>query len=79
MTMDYITDLPKSKEPYGRQSFDAILVMVDRLTKEVILCATNRTLTASELITLLMDKLVKYNGFPEEIIADRDKLHTSKF
>lgn len=79
MTMNYITGLSRSKESQSKQDCDAILIMMDRLIKEVILCATRKTLTTSELVTLMIDKLVRYNEFSEEIIADRDKLHTSRF
>ena len=33
VTMDFITGLPPSKDPFTKEPYDSILVMVDRLTK----------------------------------------------
>lgn len=79
MTMNYITNLSKFKEFYEQQDCDVILIMIDRLTKKIILCAIKKILTILKLITLIINKLVQYNKFFEKIIIDRDKLHTSKF
>jgi len=34
--------------------------------------ATNMTVTASQLATICIDEVVRYHGFPESIISDRD-------
>ena len=65
-SMDLITDLPLS------DSFDSILVMVDRgLTKGVILMPCNKTITAEQVTNLLLEHLYKWFGLPDEFISDR--------
>ena len=65
-SMDLITDLPLSN------SFDSILVMVDRgLMKGVILLPCNKTITAEQVASLLLENLYKRFGLPDEIISDR--------
>ena len=65
-SMDLITDLPLS------DSFDSILVMVDRgLTKGVILLPCNKKITAEQVANLLLENLYKIFGLPNEIILDQ--------
>ena len=66
-SMDLITDLPPI------DGHDSILVVVDRgLSKGVILCPCNKTLTWEGAALLLRDNLFKRFGLPDEIISDRD-------
>ena len=65
-SMDLITDLPLS------DGFDSILVVVDRgLTKGVILLPCNKTITAEQVASLLLENLYKRFGLQDEIISDR--------
>ena len=65
-SMDLITDLPASN------GYDSILVVVDHgLTKGVILHPCNKTITAEQVATLLLDNLYKRFGLPDSIISDR--------
>ena len=64
-SMDLITDLPLS------DSFDSILVVVDHgLTKGVILLPCNKTITAEQVPSLLLENLYNRFGLPNEIISD---------
>ena len=64
--MDSITDLPLSN------GFNSILVVVDcGLTKGVILLPCNKTVTAEQVASLLLENLYKRFGLPDEIILDR--------
>jgi hypothetical protein len=64
--MDFITDLPPI------DNYDSILVVVDQgLSKGVILIPCNKTVTAEETATLLLDNLYKRFGLPDKIISDR--------
>ncbi|GMF27766.1 unnamed protein product [Phytophthora fragariaefolia] len=58
---------------------DAIMVMVDRLTKRAKYIATNTNATAEETAALFMDNYVKDHGVPKSIISDRVSKFTSKF
>jgi hypothetical protein len=72
-SMDLITDLPPA------DGYDSILVVVDRgLTKGVILCPCNKTLTNEGAGQLLLDNLYKRFGLPDEIISDRGPQFAAK-
>ena len=76
---DFIVKLPLSQEPMTGVKFDAILVIVDRLTKYIILLPYKESSTAEELAYWFLKAVVANHGMPKEIISDRDKLFTSKF
>jgi hypothetical protein len=66
-SIDQIVALPLSC------GFDAILVIIDRLTKYVhyIPCKTNNT--AAELAALFFQRVLIHWGIPDDIVSDRDK------
>jgi hypothetical protein len=74
MTMDLITGLPRTNEGY-----DAILVMVDRMSKMIHCAATRKTVTGPGLADLVIDNVFRYHGLPRVIITDRDPRTTSRF
>ena len=77
--MDFITDLPQSRDPVSSVLHDAILVMVDKLTKYAHFIACSKTMDAVKLGHLVIDRLVRYHGLPVSFITDRDKLFTSTY
>lgn len=72
--MDFITDIPSTKH-----GFDAIWVVVDRLTKRSHFIATKKTVTATEVARLFIDHIWRHHGMPESIISDRDSKFVSGF
>jgi hypothetical protein len=74
VTMDFIMDLPKS--PQGN---DALLVVVDKLTKYVILVPCQTSCAAVVAAELFFKNVYQWCGLPKKIISDRDKLFTSTF
>jgi hypothetical protein len=64
ITMDFITDLPTSKE------YDSILTVIDCHSKAIILSLCNKTITAEQISQLLVDNVWKHTGFPKAIISD---------
>ncbi|KAE9310844.1 Transposon Ty3-I Gag-Pol polyprotein [Phytophthora rubi] len=74
VTMDFMVELPKTAA--GK---DAIMVIVDRLTKRAKFIATNTAATAEETAALFMANYVKDHGVPKSIVSDRDSKFTSKF
>jgi hypothetical protein len=74
VSMDFITSLPRTKNKY-----DAIMVVVDKLTKMVhfILCTTD--IDARQVARLFFNEVVRYHGIPATIISDRDSKFTSMF
>ncbi|KAK9800185.1 hypothetical protein WJX73_005436 [Symbiochloris irregularis] len=74
VTLDLVTDLPTT--PTGH---DAILVVVDRLSKMVHFVPTTKTVTAEGTARLFKDHVFKYHGLPEVIIGDRDVRWSGQF
>ena len=79
ITMDFITKLPKSKDPTTTEVYDAIMVIVDRLTKYAIMLPFKEKYNAEQLAFLLLDRLMRDYSIPESITLDRDKLFTSNY
>ncbi|GJP43629.1 hypothetical protein CLOM_g3070 [Closterium sp. NIES-68] len=74
VTMDFVTGLPA-----GPSGNDAVLVVVDRLTKMAHVAPCRTTITAEETARLFISTVVRLHGIPAAIISDRDPKFTSKF
>ena len=72
--MDFIVQLPKMKK-----NFDAIFVVVDRLTKRVHLISTHTAATASNIARIFFDNIFRLHSLPKVIISDRYSKFISKF
>ena len=57
---------------------DAVLVVVDKLTKYTQFIATSTEVTALQTAELLLKHVVKYFRLPTRIIGDRDPWWTSQ-
>ena len=73
VSLDWITDLPPSNY------HDAILVVVDRLTKMAIFIPTTKSMSADDVATLFLQHVVRIHGIPDSLISDRDPVFTSHF
>ncbi|GKG57992.1 putative reverse transcriptase domain-containing protein, partial [Tanacetum coccineum] len=71
-TMDFITKLPRT-----RSGQDAILVVVDRLTKSAYFLAIRKDYSMKKLARLYTDEIVTRHGVYVLIISDRDARLTS--
>lgn len=72
-SIDFITHLLKIK---GKT---VIMVVVDKLTKICHLGALPSDFTATMVVKLFVQNIIKLHGFPSTIVSDRDKIFTSKF
>ena len=72
VSLDFITGLPRTN-----QGHDAILTIVDRLSKMAHFVPTTTTVTAEDTVRLLADRLVRYHGLPAKLISDRDPKFTA--
>ena len=78
LSMDFVTGLPISTEWKG-ESYDSILVIVDRLTKMVHYEPVNVTIDAPGSAKVIIDIVVWHHGLPDSIVTNRGALFTSKF
>ncbi|MBW0536801.1 hypothetical protein O181_076516, partial [Austropuccinia psidii MF-1] len=73
LSMDFITQLPLSN------TFDSILVVVDRFSKMAIFMPTYGTVTALELAQIFLIHVFSKHGLPVSIVSDRGSLLVSSF
>ena len=74
ISVDFITHLPKTKH-----GFDSLLVIVDYITKMMVLRPTHNTATAMDTARIFMDAVVRVHGLTRVIVSDRDTRFTSNF
>lgn len=73
VSMDFVTDLPESG------GYNAILMVVDRLTKMRHLVPTTKEVDARETAKLYLEHVWKLHGLPETIVSDRGTQFTAEF
>lgn len=78
ITMDFVTDLPPSVG-YTGGTYDAIWVVVDRLSKMAHYVPVCKTIDAPDLAGLFIQEVVRLHGLPDSIVSDRGTVFTSKF
>ena len=64
---------------WKRDSYDLILVTVNRLTKMVHYKLVKVTINAPRLAKVIIDVVVQHFGLPNSIISDRRAIFMSKF
>ena len=74
--MEFVTSLPISTNWKG-DSYDFILVIIDRLTKIVHYESVKITIDASGLEEVLIDVVVCQHDLPDSIFTNKDFLFTS--
>ena len=71
ITCDLITQLPKSDR------YNAICIVVDRLTKRAHFFAHNDNCTSSDVAGILFNKVFTLHGLPKQIVSDRGWAETN--
>ena len=79
MFMNFITKLSKSKNSTNEKAYDAILVMIDRLTKYCHIVSFKETYNVEQLKYIVLNRLIRYQEISKELINDKDKLFTSNY
>ena len=74
ITMDFVIGLPRTQRQY-----DAIWVIVDRLTKSAHFLPVNVEDSLEKLAQLYVDEIVRLHGVPVSIVLDQDPRFTSRF
>ena len=79
--MDMIVDLPAStmSTSLSRDPYDAILVVVDRLSKMTHFIPVRKTLKGEELAMLILREVIRLHGVPAKVITDRGSIFASGF
>lgn len=72
--MDFVVGLPKTTKGY-----DAIWVVIDRLTKSAHFLPFRTTASLDKLAQQYVDEIVRYHGIPVTIVSDRDPRFTSRY
>ena len=72
--MDFVTSLPRVHKGY-----DAIWVIVDRLTKSAHFLPINISYSLDKLAELFVREIVRLHGVPLSIVSDRDTRFNSSF
>ena len=74
ITMDFISGFPLTQRKY-----DAIWVIVDRLTKSAHFLPIRLDYSLDRLLDLYVNEIVRLHGIPVSIVSDRDPWFTSRF
>jgi transposase InsO family protein len=74
VSMDYITGLPCTAAGY-----DAVYVVVDRLTKMAHFVPCTKDITAAGTAELFVREVARLHGYPLDIVSDRDSKFVSHF
>jgi hypothetical protein len=72
--MDFITGFPRTSKQH-----DAIMVVVDKLTKAAHFIPTKTTHKETNVVDIYMREVARLHGIPKKIMSDRDPKITSKF
>ncbi|CDJ46320.1 Similar to Transposon MAGGYgagandpolgenehomologues, related [Eimeria brunetti] len=67
VSLDFVTDLPLTTTGH-----DAILVVVDSLSKMAHFIPAKKSHSAADTVELLADRVIRYHGFPDVLVSDRD-------
>ena len=78
LSMDFVTGLPILTDWKG-DSYDSILVIVDRLTKMVHYEPVKVTINAPGLAEVIINVVVRHHGLLDSIVTNRGSFFTSKF
>jgi hypothetical protein len=73
LSLDFVTGLPKSK------GYEAILVVVDRLSKYAHFILLKHPYTAKSIAEVFVREIVRLHGIPKSVISDRDPIFISHF
>jgi hypothetical protein len=74
IAMDFVVGLPRTTSGY-----DAIWVIVDRLTKSAHFLPIKVKYAPEKLAEIYLQEIVRLHGVPKSIVSDRDPRFTSRF
>ncbi|KAL1979106.1 hypothetical protein VTN96DRAFT_6844 [Rasamsonia emersonii] len=65
--------------PKDKHGFDAVFVVVDRLSKRPVSVPCHKTITARQMARLYVDHVYRWTGPPDTIVSDRGGQFISEF
>jgi hypothetical protein len=65
--------------PFKSHRHNAILVIVDKLTKSAHFISFRDTYTVIDVAHVFVSGVIHFHGLPKKIISDRDSRFTSRF
>ena len=74
ISMDFVIKLPKTA-----RGFTAIMVVVDRLSKQAHLVPTRDEATSSQTAQKFLERIFPLHGMPLSIVSDRNSKFTAEF
>ncbi len=77
--MDFVVKLLPLVNPVTNDKYNLVIVIIDKLTKYIIIIPYKETYNASQLGFILLDRLIRDYSIPELITSDRDKLFTLNY
>jgi len=78
IALNFIIELPLFTDLIIRIEYDAIMVIIDKLTKYAYFIPWKTTTTAEDIAYKILEVIVANHSMLDEIILDRDKIFTSK-
>ena len=76
--MDFVTGLRQSTD-YSGDSYDLILIIVNRLTKMLYYELVKTTITVPALAEVILNIVIRHHGLLNSIVSKRSSVFTSKF
>ena len=74
MFVNFIIKLPKSKDSTNEEAYDAILVIINCLTKYCHIIFFKKPYNVEQLKYIVLNRLIRYQEISKELINDKDKL-----
>ena len=77
-TMNFVTNLSESRA-WNETTYDAILVVIDRLIKMTHYISITKTMIAKDLVEISIREIIKFHDFSFSITTDRDSIFIAKY
>ena len=79
VTFDFITDISSARNLYTGKTYNAILVLMNKLTKHATYIGISKTLNAKNFADLIWREFVCHHGMMRELISNKNLLFTNWF
>ena len=77
--MNFIIKLSKSEKLVTKETYDNILMIIDRLIKYSHLISFKQSYSADQFELIVLNRLIRYHNISKEMISDRNKLFISNY